>query len=438
MTSQATALQQALHGALADPAIARLLRRLPLRLQLCCGDTLLPVAVAPGAVAPDLAADSGERVTVAAPDDVWAAMLLPLPPPGRQSAGAAMRARCGFELRGQPLPIAQSLPLIEALIERMRATPAHPEQAEPNGDRQVDGDANRADLMPALERIGSRYLAIDWPPGQTSWVFEESSGDTSQPVLLLMHTAGADSRQWHSLMCDPQLGAHWRMVAFDMPCHGRSPPPAGWAGESWQLETGSYLAAIDGWMKATGTSKVAIAGCSMGAAIGLVFVARRPAAALGAILLEAPWHSPGRRTPMLDSPAVHGGRFGAAWVQALLSPHSPAHHRRFATWIYSQAAPGVYEGDLAFYSDEFDASHYVVDIDTRVTPLWLMTGDYDYSASPADSRRIAEAVAGATFIEMSGLGHFPMTENPQRLLSHFRPAALALRRMVDATGREET
>lgn len=423
MTPQGSALQRALQRALGDAAIARQLCRLPHRLQLGCGDELLAVAPPPDAAASDTAARGGEVVTVHAPAEVWAQMLLPLPPPGRQSAGAAMRAGCGFELRGLPLPVAQSLPLVEALIERMRVAPAG-EQA--------------ASAIPALERINSRYLQIDWPPGQSSWVFEESSGDVSQPVLLLMHTAGADARQWHSLMCDPQLGAHWRMVAFDMPCHGRSPPPAGWSGEAWQLDAQRYLAAIDGWMKATGTRKVAIAGCSMGAAIGLVFVARRAGAALGAILLEAPWCSPGRRTPMLDSPAVHGGRFGAAWVQALLSPHSPAADRRFATWIYSQAAPGVYEGDLAFYSDEFDARHYVADIDTRVTPLWLMTGEYDYSASPADSRRIADAVPGASFVEMQGLGHFPMTENPQRLLSHFRPAALALRRGIETTANPES
>src|SRR5690606_40394320 len=87
----------------------------------------------------------------------------------------------------------------------------------------------------------------------------------------------------------------------------------------------------------------------------------------------------------------------------------------------------VYEGDLGFYSDEFDAAAHVGAIDTRRTPLWLMTGDYDYSASPADSKRVADAVPGAHFTEMSGLGHFPMTENPARLLEYFRPAAIALR-----------
>jgi pimeloyl-ACP methyl ester carboxylesterase len=228
-------------------------------------------------------------------------------------------------------------------------------------------------------------------------------------------------------MADEALGRDWHLVAFDMPCHGRSRPPDGWAGEPWQLDTAGYLAAIRAWMQATGTPQVALAGCSMGSAIGLAFLAQHREHSLGAILLETPYRSPGRRTDLLDHPAVHGGRFGAAWVQALLSPHSPAAGRRFATWLYSQSAPGVYEGDLAFYSDEFDAMHHAPGIDTARTPLWLMTGEYDYSATPADSRRVADAVPGAHFQEMKGLGHFPMTEHPERLLEYFRPAAHALR-----------
>ncbi len=85
---------------------------------------------------------------------------------------------------------------------------------------------------------------------------------------------------------------------------------------------------------------------------------------------------------------------------------------------------------MAFYSDEFDAAHYTGDIDTRRTPLWLMTGDYDYSATPADTRKVAAAVPGAQFMQLDGFGHFPMTEDPQRLLAHFRPAADALRATI--------
>lgn len=403
-----TALQHALPIATADPAIARLVARLPHRLALAVGDQALTVCAGPGGDTPG--------VTARAPAEVWAQMLVPLPPPGRQSVGAAMRSGSGFVLEGAPLAVAQTLPLLEMLVEALRKA-SHPGQAP----------AERAQPPIALDRIRSRYVPVEWPAGDRCWLFEESAGDPSQPVLLMLHTAGADSRQWHALMADEDLGRHWHLVAFDMPCHGRSRPPEGWRGEPWTLDTARYLACIRAWMQATGTQRVALAGCSMGAAISLAFAAKHPDECHGGILLETPCRSPGRRTELLDHPGVHGGRFGAAWVQALLSPASPEQHRRFATWIYSQAAPGVYEGDLAFYSDEFDAMEHVGAIDTRRTPLWLMTGDYDYSATPADSRRVAQEIAGAQFTEMQGLGHFPMTEDPQRLLTYFRPAAKAMR-----------
>lgn len=136
------------------------------------------------------------------------------------------------------------------------------------------------------------------------------------------------------------------------------------------------------------------------------------------ILLEAPYCSPGRRSPYLDHPEVHGGRLGAAWVGSLLSPCSPQALRDRATWIYSQAGPGIYDGDLAFYSDDFDAHAHTAHIDTARTPLWLLTGDYDYSATPADSARVAHEVPGAQFEALPGYGHFPMVKNPDGLLPH--------------------
>ena len=50
-----------------------------------------------------------------------------------------------------------------------------------------------------------------------------------------------------------------------------------------------------------------------------------------------------------------------------------------------------------------------------------MTGAYDYSASPDDTRRVAALIPGARFCEMPELGHFPMLEDPKRLLAYLRP-----------------
>jgi pimeloyl-ACP methyl ester carboxylesterase len=421
---------QALRRAADAADAARQLARLPVALALEVDDARLELSAA------------GPQVSVAAPLVLWDLCLGASPPPGCHSIGALTRSRADFRLVGEPLAVAQCLGLLETLVETARGQLAAAPGATTRGASTRDAEAGQAAAATAvapapaesLAGIAGRYLPLELPGLGRLWVYEESSGAASRPPMVLLHTAGADSRQWHGLMTDDRLNARWRMLAFDMPFHGRSNPPLDWNGEPWRLDAARYVATLDAYLDAAGIDRALIVGCSMGAAAGLVYLAARPERALGAILLEAPFRSPGRRSPFLDHPAVHAGRVSAAWVQALLAPSSPAGRRRRATWIYGQGGPGVYEGDLAFYSEEFDAADHVAGIDTRRTPLWLFTGEYDYSATPADSRRIADAIPGARFQAMPGLGHFPMVENPDLLMTWLLPAATAI---ADATARSQ-
>jgi pimeloyl-ACP methyl ester carboxylesterase len=165
-----------------------------------------------------------------------------------------------------------------------------------------------------------------------------------------------------------------------------------------------------GYLDACGLQRVVLMGCSMGSAIGLALLAR-PERFAG----RCCWRRRTAHWAAARHPEVHGSRLGAA-CRSLLSPASPVLRDRYL--IYSQAAPGIYDGDLAFYSDDFDAHAHTARIDTARTPLWLLTGDYDYSATPADSARVAQEVPGALFTALPGFGHFPMVENPEGLLPH--------------------
>ncbi len=91
-----------------------------------------------------------------------------------------------------------------------------------------------------------------------------------------------------------------------------------------------------------------------------------------------------------------------------------------------QGAPGVYDGDLMFYSDEFDGELLAKRIDGKRTPVALLIGHYDFSATVEDAQALAGWIDGATVTEMPDLGHFPMTENPAALLRYLRPVLAAL------------
>lgn len=350
------------------------------------------------------------QVTCSASAAVWAQALVARPTVGFQSWGALRRRPDGVRVEGSELHWAQALPMLERLLPALR----EPAQAAAVAPRHLD----------ALAHIQGSYLALD--EAQGIWAYSEACGAQDAPALLMLHTAGSDARQWHGLMAQPELRAQWRMLAFDLPGHGRSPLPTGQANWTWRLRQDQYIDWVLRYMDAMQLERVVLMGCSMGAAISLPLLARYPDRFIGAVLLETPYHSQGRRSPYLNHAQVHGGRLSAAWVGALLSPHSPASGCDHATWIYSQSAPSVYDGDLAFYSDEFDARQHTQAIDTQRTPLWLLTGDYDYSATPADTQWVAQAIAGAHFQEMSGFGHFPMVENPDGLLPYLRSPLAAL------------
>lgn len=400
MSNSEKELASALASQAATPEIAQALCRLQGPVQICCdGHPLWRHAKED--------ADAGaDEVSIDAPESVWRESLGPAPRPGYQSIGALFRLCSDFKVRASTKAFMQALPTLELLIERSRGF-LHPRANEP--------------IQDDLDKLRGRFLRT-----RHGWLFTEESGAPDGPVLCMLHTAGADSRQWHGLMTHPAM-QDWRMVAFDMPNHGRSPVLDDTSQWHWQLSEALYLDVVRGFLESVTDQPVVLMGCSMGAAIGLALLARYPHLCRAAILLETPYHSPGRRTPYLDHPQVHGGRLAATWVASLLSPASPVSRRNLARWVYSQSAPGVYDGDLRFYSDEFRASAHTRHIDTTKTPLWLLTGDYDYSASPDETRKVAAEIPGATFIEMKGFGHFPMTEDPERLLSrHLNPVLRAL------------
>ncbi len=61
-------------------------------------------------------------------------------------------------------------------------------------------------------------------------------------------------------------------------------------------------------------------------------------------------------------------------------------------------------------------------IDTTKCPVFMLTGEYDWSNTPAMSQATADKITGAKHKSMPGLGHFPATENPSRFVPHLLEA----------------
>jgi pimeloyl-ACP methyl ester carboxylesterase len=86
-----------------------------------------------------------------------------------------------------------------------------------------------------------------------------------------------------------------------------------------------------------------------------------------------------------------------------------------------QSGPGIFRGDLYFYRVDADLRGKLNNINTVRTPLYLLTGEYDFSCSPDDTRRTTTTIPGAKVVEMKEAGHFPMSENPRQFRRYLLP-----------------
>jgi pimeloyl-ACP methyl ester carboxylesterase len=262
--------------------------------------------------------------------------------------------------------------------------------------------------MPEFEPIAGHYFSVKIE-GLAHRIFVEQAG--SGVPLLCLHTAGADSRQYRHLLNDGAVTGRFRIIAFDLPWHGRSTPADGWWLTKYRLTTASYLAMIRAvWLK-LGLERPVVLGCSMGGAIVLKLAADYQEELTGIIGLESSAYAPGRYNDFLHHPAIHGGELAASYTYGLNSPSSPEANRRENWWYYSQSGPGVYQGDVYFYSNDWDGRDDIKRIDTNRCKVALLTGEYDYSCTPAMSEAVAAAIPGARLTIMPGIGHFPMIEN---------------------------
>ena len=270
-----------------------------------------------------------------------------------------------------------------------------------------------------IEGIVGRYAHIEFA-GKPHRVYFEEAGQGIP--LLCLHTAGSDGRQFRAVLNDPQITRHFRVVAFDMPWHGKSSPPAGWEKEDYKLTTGVYTDQIMTVARALGLDRPVVMGCSIGGRIVLDLALKHPTMLRALVGLQsAAYVERYYESAWLNHAEVHGGQACGAIAYGLMSPLSPDADRWETVWHYMQGGPGVFTGDLFFYQVEGDIRARIGAIDTAVCPLYMLTGEYDYSAAPKDTEAAAARIKGAKVTIMKGLGHFPMSENPQVFLDYLRP-----------------
>lgn len=274
-------------------------------------------------------------------------------------------------------------------------------------------------MKSVIEPIVGRYIHVNIL-GESCRIYFEEAGQGIP--LLCLHTAGSDARQYRHILCDAEITKKFRVIAFDMPWHGKSYPPVGYQNSDYELTTERYVETIRSVSAALDLHKPVVMGCSIGGRIVLQLAHAHGEEFRALIGLEgADYQFPWYDTSWLNRSDVHGGEVCAALVSGLVAPQSPSEYRHETLWQYKQSGPGVFKGDLYFYRVDSDLRGKLGSINTEITPLFLLTGEYDFSCSPEDSIRTAESIQGAKVTIMKELGHFPMSENPSQFKKYITP-----------------
>jgi pimeloyl-ACP methyl ester carboxylesterase len=361
------------------------------------------IAVRPGAPA-------GAAFSLGATAESWAEFAKSVPNVGFQSL-VGMQRMGHLKVEGDMVAYGRNLLFLEQLFAALR----------PASARERSADVG----TPVIEPVVGRYLRLDLN-GKPHRLYFEEAGE-GIPVLCL-HTAGADGRQYRALLNDPEITRRYRVIAFDLPWHGKSSPPPGFEREVYRLTTDLYVDTVMAVSRALKLERPVVMGCSIGGRAVLHLALRHGAHFRAAIGLQSATHAEAgadtrlRDLGILFRPDVHGQEAAAGTVACLISPTSPQAEKWETLWHYMQGGPSVFLGDLHYYFTDGDLRNAAFDrLDPEQCPLYLLTGEYDLSATPALTAELARLVKARHFEVMEGLGHFPMSESPQQFRRYLLP-----------------
>jgi pimeloyl-ACP methyl ester carboxylesterase len=334
--------------------------------------------------------------------------------PREFQALSTMRRKGHIKVSGDLLAFNQHLLLLEMLF-----TPAGRKLAT-----QSDDESSNDEVF--FEAVTGRYVNLPIN-GQSHRVYFEEAG--SGVPLLCLHTAGADGRQFRALLNDERLTRNHRVIAFDLPWHGKSSPPVGFDAQVYQLTTDLYVDTVIAFTRALKLDRPVVMGCSIGGRVVLHLALRHAAEFRAAIGLQSALYADDKTGNVEDAtrmllhrPDVHGGKISGALMNGVMAPQSPHAERWETMWHYMQGGPGVFMGDLHYYFVDGDLRNGgMVDYDLAQCPLYLLSGEYDPSATPEMGAELAAAVGAQHFEVMREMGHFPMSENPTMFMQYLLP-----------------
>ena len=193
------------------------------------------------------------------------------------------------------------------------------------------------------------YLTVE---GIEYRVYYEEAG--SGIPLIVGHTAGSDGRQYRHMLCDEAVTSRFRVIAFDLPYHGKSLPPydVNWWEQEYNMTKSRMMAFPNALSDALGLDRPVYMGSSMGGHLAVDLASNHPDRYRATIAVEGALRSAVEYVDVgmagirkeFDNPNVNRTSIGAA-MMLNISPYSPERNVREIQWEYSCGGEADFRGD---------------------------------------------------------------------------------------------
>lgn len=230
------------------------------------------------------------------------------------------------------------------------------------------------------------------------------------PTVLMLHGIGGGHLSF-APQVETLASSGYRAVAWDMPGYGRSAPiePYNFKGLAQ-----SCIALIE----ALKCGDVVLVGHSMGGMVAQEVMARRPELVSKLVLCgtspsfgkpDGEWQREfiAQRTAPLDA-GKSMAELAEVLVPQIVGPGSLPEGVRLATHCMSLVPASTYRRALeALVTFDRRANLPLIQI-----PTLVVAGEHDPNAPPSMMKKMADAIARSTYLEMRGIGHLQNLEAP--------------------------
>ena len=230
------------------------------------------------------------------------------------------------------------------------------------------------------------------------------------PTVLMLHGIGGGHLSF-APQVETLASNGYRAVAWDMPGYGRSAPIEPYTFKGLAERCIALIEALQ-------SGHVVLVGHSMGGMVAQEVVARRPDLVTRLVLCgtspafgkpDGDWQRTfiAERTAPLDA-GRSMGELAQMLVPQMIGPGALPEGVKLAEHCMAQVNPSTYRRALQALVT-FDRR---ADLARIHVPTLLVAGENDEAAPPAVMKKMGQAIADSTYLELPGIGHLQPLEAP--------------------------